>query len=48
MEALYGASIPVRDKALYQRFPRASPISHTAASVRLGWHPTSRWPDQME
>ncbi len=43
LEGLYGAGIPVRDTALYQRFPRASPVSHEAARVRLGWMPMSRW-----
>lgn len=43
LEALYGAQIPLRDAALYQRLPRASPISHAAAHRRLGWTPTTRW-----
>lgn len=43
MEALYGTRIAVRDAALYTRFPRASPISHAAARVRLGWTPTTSW-----
>lgn len=43
MEALYGATIPVRDPALYERFPRASPVSHAAARARLGWAPTTCW-----
>ena len=43
LQALYGASIPVRDAALYERFPRASPVSHAAARARLGWSPTTRW-----
>jgi nucleoside-diphosphate-sugar epimerase len=43
MQALYGAAIPVHDAALYERFPHASPISHAAARVRLGWAPTTEW-----
>ena len=43
MEALYGATIPVRDPALYQQAPRASPISTVAARARLGWTPTTQW-----
>lgn len=43
MEALYGASIPVRDAVLYQRMPCASPISTAAARARLGWRPTTQW-----
>jgi len=43
MQALYNASIPLRDAALYERFPRASPVSHAAARARLGWTPTTRW-----
>lgn len=47
MEAHYGTRIAVRDAALYARFPRASPIGHAAARRRLGWEPTTSWPDQM-
>jgi UDP-glucose 4-epimerase len=43
LEALYSAAIPLRDAALYQRFPRASPVSHAAAHRRLGWTPTTGW-----
>jgi UDP-glucose 4-epimerase len=43
LEALYGATIPVNDVALFQRFPRASPISNAAARRRLGWVPTTSW-----
>jgi nucleoside-diphosphate-sugar epimerase len=43
LEALYGATIPLRDAALYERFPRASPVSHAAARARLGWVPTTSW-----
>ena len=43
MQALYGAAIPLRDAALYQRVPRASPVSHAAARARLGWVPTTSW-----
>jgi hypothetical protein len=43
MEALYRVSIPVRDPILYQRSPRASPISTAAARARLGWTPTTQW-----
>ena len=43
LEALYGTRIPLRDAALYQRLPCASPISHAAARDRLGWTPTTRW-----
>ena len=42
--ALYDAEIPVRDVALYERFPRASPVSNAAAQARLGWAPTTHWP----
>jgi nucleoside-diphosphate-sugar epimerase len=44
LQALYGAEIPVRDAALYERFPRASPVSHAAAQARLRWVPTTHWP----
>lgn len=47
METQYGAEIPVRDAPLYARTPGASPISHAAAHRRLGWSPTTRWPDRM-
>jgi nucleoside-diphosphate-sugar epimerase len=47
LQALYGATIPVRDAALYERFPRASPVSHTAAATRLGWVPTTAWEAPM-
>jgi nucleoside-diphosphate-sugar epimerase len=43
LEALYGEEIPLHDVALYQRMPRASPVSHAAAHQRLGWVPTTRW-----
>jgi nucleoside-diphosphate-sugar epimerase len=43
LEALYGEEIPLHDVALYQRMPRASPVSHRAAHQRLGWAPTTRW-----
>ena len=43
LEALYGARIPLRDPALYEGFPRASPISCERAKVRLGWKPTTQW-----
>lgn len=43
LEVLYGERIPLRDAALYQRFPNASPITHAAAQKRLGWTPTTRW-----
>jgi nucleoside-diphosphate-sugar epimerase len=41
LEALYSTKIPLRDAALYQRHPCASPISHAAAHKRLGWTPTT-------
>jgi nucleoside-diphosphate-sugar epimerase len=44
LEALYGVAIPVKDAALYQREPLASPVSNAAARSRLGWTPTTRWP----
>jgi UDP-glucose 4-epimerase len=43
LEALYGTRIPLHDASLYQRLPRASPVSHAAAHRRLGWTPTTRW-----
>jgi nucleoside-diphosphate-sugar epimerase len=43
IQALYNAQIPVREPALYEQFPRASPVSHVAARARLGWVPTTRW-----
>lgn len=43
LEARYGARIPLRDPALYQRFPRASPVSSERAMTRLRWNPTTRW-----
>ena len=36
-------TIPLHDAALYQRTPRASPVSHAMAHRRLGWTPTTRW-----
>ena len=45
LEALYGAAIPLRDAALYQQTPRASPVGNAAARQRLGWRPTTRWTD---
>jgi nucleoside-diphosphate-sugar epimerase len=45
LQALYGAGIPLRDAARYESFPRASPVSHAAARARLGWTPTTRWPE---
>jgi UDP-glucose 4-epimerase len=43
LAALYGATIPLHDTALYNRFPRASPISYAAARARLNWVPTTDW-----
>jgi len=43
LESLYGATIPLRDPALYRDTPRASPVSHAAAERRLGWIPTTKW-----
>jgi UDP-glucose 4-epimerase len=43
LEALYGAPIALRDPALYENFPRASPIGARRAGGRLGWIPTTRW-----
>ena len=43
LEALYGAPIPLRDAALYDLSPRASPVSHAAARARLDWAPTTDW-----
>ena len=43
LEALYDTRIPVQDQAHFQRNDRASPISHAAATARLGWRPTTRW-----
>jgi hypothetical protein len=40
---LYGEAIPLRDAALYRQIPNASPVSHAAAHLRLGWTPTTRW-----
>jgi UDP-glucose 4-epimerase len=45
LQALYGATIPLRDPALYEKFPRASPVSSSRAALRLGWTPTTRWAD---
>lgn len=47
LEALYGTTITIHDEALYDRFPRASPISNQAARQRLGWSPTTRWDDSQ-
>jgi nucleoside-diphosphate-sugar epimerase len=47
LEVLYGATIPLRDPALYERFPRGSPVGHAAARARLGWAPTTSWPASM-
>jgi nucleoside-diphosphate-sugar epimerase len=43
LEALYGASIPVREPAQYADAPQASPVSNAHARSRLGWRPTTRW-----
>jgi nucleoside-diphosphate-sugar epimerase len=43
LEALYHASIEVKDPSLYRSMPRASPISSAAALDRLGWKPTTSW-----
>lgn len=43
LEGLYGAPIPIRDPALYAKFPCTSPVSNARARVRLGWLPTTRW-----
>lgn len=43
--ALYGATPPVRDPEWFGRDPRASPIDATRAKQRLGWRPTSTWPE---
>jgi UDP-glucose 4-epimerase len=43
LETLYGARIPLRDPALYENFPRASPVSSAHAFARLGWAPSTRW-----
>jgi UDP-glucose 4-epimerase len=43
LEALYGVTTPIKDAALYENIPLASPISHAAASERLCWHPTTTW-----
>jgi UDP-glucose 4-epimerase len=45
LNALYGTNIPLRDPALYQRFPHASPVSSKHATARLGWSPTTHWSD---
>jgi UDP-glucose 4-epimerase len=47
LEALYGARIPLRDPAPFERFPSASPVSHCRAAARLGWTPTPRWSDDQ-
>jgi UDP-glucose 4-epimerase len=43
LQELYSTPIPLRDPVLYQRFPRASPISCERAASRLGWVPTTHW-----
>lgn len=43
LEELYGARIPLRDPALYDRSPLASPVTCARAAERLGWTPTTRW-----
>jgi UDP-glucose 4-epimerase len=43
LEELYGERIPVRDSALYERFPHASPVSCKRAASRLGWAPATHW-----
>jgi UDP-glucose 4-epimerase len=43
LEALYGESISLRDPAVYEGFPRASPVSCQRATARLGWKATTRW-----
>jgi UDP-glucose 4-epimerase len=43
LEELYGTKIQLRDPELYERCPRASPVSSGRAGQRLGWRPTTRW-----
>jgi UDP-glucose 4-epimerase len=43
LEEIYGGKIPLRDPVLYERFPRASPVSCERAALRLRWKPTTRW-----
>jgi len=47
LEALYGCRIPVRDAARYEGDPHASAFTNASARARLGWSPTTRWPDRL-
>ncbi len=40
---LFGRLPEVRDRALFERRPRASMVDAARARRRLGWHPTSSW-----
>ncbi len=43
MARTYGREIPPRDRAIYQRNPRAAAFGNDHARRRLGWEPTGDW-----
>ena len=44
-ERLFGHLPEVRDPARFERIPTASMVDATRARERLGWTPTSSWPE---
>jgi nucleoside-diphosphate-sugar epimerase len=47
LRAVYGTLPELRDADLYRDNPRASPFELTRTARRLGWTPTTRWPELL-
>jgi UDP-glucose 4-epimerase len=47
LRAVYGTVPTLRDPELYRRNPRASPFELTRTERRLGWTPTTTWPELL-
>jgi nucleoside-diphosphate-sugar epimerase len=47
LRAVYGTVPELRDAELYRRNPRASPFELTRTERRLGWRPTTTWPELL-
>jgi nucleoside-diphosphate-sugar epimerase len=47
LRAVYGAVPPLRDADLYRRNPRASVFDLARTQRRLGWTPTTSWPELL-
>lgn len=45
LRAVYGTLPELRDPALYRANPRASPFDIARTERRLGWRPTTSWPE---